>query len=325
MEIIEWIQGRVLPTGENFAALGTFDGVHRGHRAVIARMLAAANGNGRRMVITFEPYPRSLTQPEASPGRLTSFAAKVELLAEMGIDTVVCIPFTPELAAMSPVQFVREVLVRDLRLSYVAVGFNYRFGHRGSGDAATLTALGAEDGLAVEVCPPVTAGGEVVSSTAIRGALQAGRVADAARLLGYWPRLGGVVVAGYKRGRTLGFPTANLAVDPEMIRPAAGVYTVLIRRPGGARYGGIANLGYSPTFRDPATAGIRLEVHIFDFSGDLYGVELTLDFLSWIRPETTFASREELIAQLGRDRTAARETLQSLIGPEGVLYPAPPE
>lgn len=312
MEIIEWSSGQTQPAGNFYAALGTFDGVHRGHRTIIdlARVAAVRQG-GQSMVITFDPHPRTVTNPDTGQSLLTSFPEKAAIMAGLGIDTLVKIPFSPAIAALSPEAFVKGILARDLGLRFVAVGFNYRFGNLGRGDARRLQILCRKEGITAVVGDPVLVAGQVVSSTVIRNALQAGEVGMAAEFLGYYPRLGGIVVHGDRRGRTLGYPTANIAVDPALVRPAAGVYAVMVDHRG-VRYGGVANLGYRPTFHGLDESELRLEVVIFAFSGEIYGDSLTLEFIARLRPERSFPSQSELMAQIDRDQAEAREILQLL-------------
>jgi len=309
MEVFEWSSGRSSPAENNYAALGTFDGVHIGHRSVIRRAQAAAAANsGCSVVVTFDPHPREITNQLSGPALLTGFADKVRLLEAMGIDILAKIPFTPSVAQLSPEEFVRDVLRRDLKLCYICIGFNYRFGRGGNGDTEMLRELGKKYGIAVDVLAPVTCGGITVSSTAIRRLLEAGRVEEAADCLGGYPFLSGKVVAGDRRGRSLGFPTANIDVDPRLVQPAAGVYAVYVCL-SGRRFRGIANIGYSPTFYAAEKRRLRLEVHILDFVQDIYGADLTVEFVTRIRPERTFRDGNELAEQLKLDRAVAERVL----------------
>ncbi|MGI5839593.1 MAG: riboflavin biosynthesis protein RibF [bacterium] len=310
MEVLEWRDGHRLPGGNNFAAIGTFDGVHIGHRSVIHKMLAtAADNSGRKMVVTFEPHPREVTNGANGPALLTAFPDKARLIEQIGADTLMKIPFTAAVARMAPKDFVRDILCRDLRIVYACVGFNYRFGRGGSGDTAVLRTLGEEYGITVDIVEPVAVDGVIVSSTTIRGLLETGDVEAATRYLGSFPLLSGRVVAGAQRGRKLGFPTANIQVDPRLIQPAAGVYAAYLGL-NGRRYQGIANIGYSPTFYAAGMRQLRLEVHIFDFSRDIYGETVTVEFVSRIRSEQVFRSGDELSGQLNLDRAIARRRLQ---------------
>lgn len=309
MKVVEWQSGCSLAFKNNFAAIGTFDGVHIGHRSIIRRMqTAAADCSGRSMVVTFDPHPREITNCSTGQALLTGFADKMRLIEQLGVDTLVKIPFTKDVARMTPEEFVRDILHRDLHIRYVCIGFNYRFGRTGSGDTETLRALGKDYDIAVDVLKPVSVDGVIVSSTVIRCLLLEGKVEEAARCLGGYPFLSGAVIAGAQRGRELGFPTANIRVDPRLVCPAAGVYAVYIWL-SGRRYRGIANIGYCPTFYPAGKGQLRLEAHILDFGRDIYGETVTVEFVSRIRPEKTFRDGNELTGQIRLDRAAAERLL----------------
>lgn len=279
-------------------AVGEFDGVHLGHRAVIA---------GSDTVLTFEPHPLAVLRPDAAPKLLTSLELKAELLAELGVEELVVIPFDAAFAQQEPEAFIDRVLVGQLGATRVSVGENFRFGHRARGDTALLAADGR---FATRVVPLVQLEGETVSSSHIRRLVQAGEVERAGRLLGAPFRLRGVVGHGEKRGRQLGFPTANIEPDPAFVCPGHGIYAtrVTVDPPlddgAGERYCAATSIGVRPTFE--SALGLLVEPHLIDFDGDLYGRTLTVEFLARLRGEERFASVEELIAQMERDVAAAR-------------------
>ena len=303
----------VLPAAARGAvlAIGNFDGVHLGHRAVLeaARRRAAVEG-ALWGALTFEPHPRELLSPESAPARLTPFALKAALIRALGADLLIVLPFDRALAALAPEAFVAEVLAARIGARAVATGVDFRFGHRRAGDVATLARAGARHGIAVEPVEPVEVEGERCSSTAVRAHLEAGRVDRAARLLGRPHEVAGLVRPGDRRGRTLGFPTANLAPRPARVQlPGAGVYAVTARiagEPGGRWHPAVANLGRRPTFDGE---GLRLEVHLLDGEHALYGRRLAVRFLERLREERRFASPAELVEQIARDCAAARRVL----------------
>ncbi len=303
----------VLPAAARGAvlAIGNFDGVHLGHRAVFA----AARDRAERLgapwgVLTFEPHPRELLAPQHAPARLTPFRLKAELIAAAGADLLIVLPFDRALAALEPERFVAEVLARRIGARAVAAGADFRFGRGRSGDMDTLERAGARHGIAVEPVPPVVVDGERCSSTVIRAHLEAGRVDRAARLLGRPHEIEGLVRPGDRRGRTLGFPTANLEPRPARVqRPGPGVYAVRARI-GHDRRGpwlpGVANLGRRPTFDGEE---LRLEVHLLDGTFDLYGRKLAVRFVERLRAERRFSGPAELAAQIAADCAAARRVL----------------
>src|SRR5262249_51886795 len=234
--------------------------------------------------------------------------AKARILAELGADFAIVLPFDAEMAAMVAQDFVIKILVEALRVSHVVVGSDFQFGKGRGGDTAVLAYMGEMEGFEVTVFAPVAAGEEKISSSDIRAALKAGRPDEAARFLGHWWSVEGEVIHGDQRGRVLGFPTANLKLDPRVLRPAFGVYAVQVRLPGENRQlvGGVASFGLRPMFKlqDPL-----LEVHVFDFSGDLYGKEIAVDFIAYLRAEMSFAGVDALKAQMAADAQDARTIL----------------
>jgi len=292
------------------AALGNFDGVHLGHRALLeeARQLALRE-HVPFAAFVFEPYPRELFNPDATAFRLTPFRAKARLLEECGVDILFVLPFDAALAGTAAEDFVLEILVKELGVRHVVVGEDFRYGKGRKGDAVTLSYMGEMEDFGVTVFPHLTDGtGGKISSSRIREALRGGHPDDAARLLGHWWSVEGHVSEGDKRGRTLGFPTANIVLEGTL-EPAYGVYAVNAYIGGsGRRHYGVANFGRRPTFGGAAP---RLETHLFDFVGDLYSQLLRVDFVSFLRPEQKFAGLDALKAQLSADRDEAKRRLAS--------------
>jgi riboflavin kinase / FMN adenylyltransferase len=271
-------------------AVGEFDGVHLGHRAVIT---------GNDTVLTFEPHPLVVLHPHAAPKLLTSLELKAELIASLGVDELVVIPFDADFAARSPQEFVDSILVAQLGATHVSVGENFRFGHDAAGDTALLA---ADPRFEARIVPLVEADGEVVSSRRIRTLIASGEVQAAGRLLGAPFRLRGEVVGGDRRGRTLGFPTANLVPDEQLACPGHGVYACIA-----GDYLAAVNVGVRPTF--DSARGLLVEAYLLDFSGDLYGEVLTLEFRARLRGEDRFESVDALIEQMGKDIERTRELL----------------
>lgn len=290
-------------------ALGNFDGVHRGHQRLIRLTVEKAREkNLASVVLTFEPHPEVVLGPATSPGLLTTKEQKIELISALGVDYLYFLPFTLAVASLSPEAFVTEILWPYFRPSMVAVGFNYSFGCKGEGKPALLADLGAKMGFEVIVLPPVKVGDQVVSSTAIREALAAGDISRVKDFLGYWPTLSGCVVKGEQRGRTLGFPTANVAVPPEIKLPAYGVYACRVLLPDNkAWHSGIANIGLRPTFGTHSAPTV--EVYLMDFRGDLYGQKVRVELRYFLRPEKIFNNTAELVEQIIQDIKRARQLL----------------
>ncbi len=287
--------------------VGTFDGVHRGHWAVLQEIRRRAQASGRRSVlVTFHPHPLRIVRPEAAPELLTTPVEKKEILAESGLDYAVFLPFSPALSRYSPRRFVEEVLIGRLGVQELVIGYDHGFGRGRSGDADTLREIGRELRFAVDVVGRVLADGDAVSSTHIRAAVRAGDMGSAARGLGRPYGVRGLVVRGDGRGRTLGFPTANLVVPGgDKLIPPEGIYAVRgVLRTG--TYGGALHLGPRPTFRgSPPT----IELHLMDFAGDLYGEEVRVDFVRRLRAIQPFSTVEALVEQMSRDVSLARRVL----------------
>lgn len=286
-------------------AIGNFDGVHRGHRAVIAAALTGARDLGRpAAALTFEPHPRDFFNPGEPLFRLTDEAAKLRLLASTGLDGAIVLTFDAALAKLTADEFVARILVDRFAVSGAVIGYNFHFGTSRGGSPDFLIAEGKKRGFAVEVVPRFEFNGRPVSSHPIRQALGAGRVDQAAVLLGFPWFVTGKVIHGDKRGRTLGFPTANLALDAGCgLRH--GIYAVRVGL-GGRRYDGVASFGRRPMFD---TGAVLLEVFLFDYSGDLYGQSLDVAFIAWIRDEMMFDSAAALVGQMHDDSRAAGAAL----------------
>lgn len=292
----------------NVFAIGNFDGVHVGHRALLrqAQILATEMG-ARAMVLTFEPHPRQFFQKDRPLFRLTPPAAKARIVEQLGLAGMVTLGFDGALSALSASAFVDAVLVRQLGAKGIVIGADFRFGAKREGNAAFLVAAGREHGFVTRVVKQIETAGVVASSSAIRSALAAGDVAQATAMLGEPWRLRATVQHGDKRGRTLGYPTANLHLDPAT-ELRHGIYAVeaLIE---GASHAAVASFGRRPTFDGGAP---KLEVHVFDFAGDLYGQEIGVVFHAFLRPEERFDSLDALIVQMDQDSVGARAVLASV-------------
>ncbi len=290
---------------ETIATIGAFDGVHRGHQALIGAIVARSRDTNRlATVVTFHPHPVAVLAPDRAPPSLTTPGEKAALLEALGVDLLVLLPFNHQMAA-TPARDFMQLLSRHLRLRELWVGPDFALGRNREGDVPYLRELGQELGYQVQVIERVTGSGEAISSSRIRALLREGRVEEAARLLGRYPTLSGQVVGGARRGRRLGFPTANLEVRAERAVPANGVYIVFARL-GEERYAGVANVGVRPSF----DSGQRtVEVHLFDFDQDIYGCDLVVEFVARLRDERRFEKVEELVAQIRRDKEAAQHIL----------------
>jgi len=286
-------------------AMGNFDGVHRGHRAVITVAQDRAQKLGKpAAVLTFEPHPRVFFHPGEPLFRLTDENAKLRLLASTGLDGAIVLTFDAALASLTADEFVDRILVGHVGISGAVIGFNFHFGKNRAGSPDFLAAQGRKFGFAVDVVAPFELNGRPVSSGPIRDALAAGRLPDAAALLGFPWFVSGEVIHGDKRGRELGFPTANLSLDTGCgLRH--GVYAVRVAHDG-RRYDGVANFGRRPMFDSGA---VLLEVFLFDFAGDLYGQRIDVAFIAWIREEKVFASVDELVQGMKDDSRQARDAL----------------
>ncbi len=276
-------------------AVGEFDGVHIGHREVIRDADA---------VLTFEPHPRTVVAPASAPKLLTTLEQKADLIAALGIEELIVIPFDGSFAAQTAQEFIDHVLVEHLDARHVSVGENFRFGNKARGDAALLA---AQDAFETRVAELVELDGEIVSSTHIRGLVATGQVGEAARALGAPFGMRGTVAHGDKRGRTLGFPTANLVPDPRLAVPDHGIYACRAILPGLGEWTAAVSIGVRPTF--VTGRGLLVEAFLLDFDSDIYGRELRLDFIDRLRGEKRFESVEALVEQMHRDVEQTREII----------------
>lgn len=290
-------------------ALGMFDGLHLGHRQVIGATVARARTiGGAAVAITFEPHPLEVLRPSAEPVLLTTLDERLASLAHLGVDVVLVLPFDVEFSRMPATVWLDEVLRERLGAREIFAGSSYTFGHRRSGTATHLAEWGRERGIPVQLVPAVLVSGEPVSSTRIRAALREGLVDEAARLLSRWYTLTGEIVPGSGRGRTLGFPTANLSWPPRKVVPGRGVYATVaeVVEDSGRRYGGATNVGVRPTFGGTT---LSVETHLLEFAGTLRGATMTVSFVDRIRAERAFPGPEALARQIREDTARARELL----------------
>lgn len=291
--------------------MGNFDGVHLGHRSVIDLARGAGGAALPLGIITFEPHPREVFAPAAPPFRLMNAEARANRLAKLGVQHLFELPFDADLASLSPEVFARDVLAAGLGVAHVVVGADFCFGQGRSGTAGDLVALGRQHGFATTIAPLIRHAGTEISSTAIRAALADGRPRDAALMLGHWHRIEGEVIHGEKRGRELGYPTANMSVAGLHL-PRLGVYAVkvdVLTGPQAGSYMGAASLGVRPMFGENTP---NLETFLFDFSGDLYGQHLSVALVEWLRPELRFDGLSALIAQMEADCVKARAIISAL-------------
>jgi len=292
-------------------AIGNFDGVHLGHQALIGAARSLADERGALLgVLAFEPHPQEFFRPSPESFRLTPFRTKARLIAGEGADVMFALAFEAEMATMPAQDFVLDVLIGGLGVSHVVIGADFQFGKGRAGNAALLSYMGEMEGFGVTVFDPVEARGEgKISSTRIRDALKAGKPDEAAKLLGHWWTVESRVEHGDKRGRTIGFPTANMRLV-DCLKPAFGVYAVramiMEEDKPVARHDGVANFGVRPMFR---TDEPLLETFLFDFSGDLYGRHLAVEFVGYLRPEAKLEGLDALKAQIAKDSAAARAAL----------------
>ena len=293
-------------------AIGNFDGVHIGHRTVIDLARKAAANHGAPLgVLTFEPHPREYFAPNALPFRLMGSEARAHQLEKLGVERLYELNFNAALSSLTPREFAKNVISDGLGLAHVVVGADFCFGKGRTGSANDLQAFGAEMGFGVTISELLKGDQGEVSSTAIRKALSEGRPQDAAAMLGHWHRIEGIVVGGEQRGRELGYPTANMSIEG-LHPPRFGVYAVLVDvldGPHKGRYRGAASLGVRPMFNGEIP---NLETFIFNFSGDLYGADLSVALIEYLRPEETFDSLAAFIAQMDADCDSAREILAAI-------------
>lgn len=288
-------------------ALGNFDGVHRGHQALIRECVKDSREAGwSSCVYLLHPHPSQVLAGKNRIRLINTRKQQHGMIEDLEVDYLFLLPFDRSLAATPPERFVREYLAGIFQVKRVYVGFNYSFGSKGQGSPSLLCQLGEILGFEVRIIPPVVYGDEVVSSTIIREKLTAGKMEEAAELLGYRPFLEGKVITGVQRGRQMGFPTANLQVPENVLLPAFGVYAAWADTGGSVVYPAVVNIGHKPTFgsREPT-----VEVHLLNYSGNLYGCELKIQLVQLLRPEKTFAGLQELSRQIERDIRQARQIL----------------
>lgn len=305
MKIFRSLNRLAPPSGGTVVTIGNFDGVHLGHREIFRRVVGEARARqAAATVVTFEPHPLRLLAPEKAPPRINTPEEKVRLIRASCIDLLVILPFNRKLAALSAADFVGEVLVERLGVRHLVIGYDYAFGRNREGDATFLAQAAQRHGFTLEVLEPLRAGAEIYSSTRIRQTLLRGDVKGVVGVLGRHFTLDGRVIGGEGRGRQLGFPTANLATDKELL-PREGVYAVRVRH-GRRHYDGVANLGRRPTF-----AGVEpsMEIHLLDFNDDLYGARLRVYFVERLRDEQRFPSAAALQAAIRDDIARARAVL----------------
>ena len=305
MRIVQGLESYPSDAAPAVVALGAFDGIHLAHRAILGAAVARGKAWGTQTVAcTFDRHPMEVLHPDRAPLPITTLAERIDLIALTGVDQVVVLVFTPALAAVEPEAFVHDVVVGRLHAREVVVGFNHTLRRGARGDAAFLCSIGERVGFTTHVVPPFLVDGIPVSSSEIRTALKEGDVGRAARHLGRPYSIGGTVTGGAGRGRTLGFPTANLDPDRPLLVPT-GVYACRAEVEGGL-HPAVVNVGVRPTFGENDLA---IEAYLIDFSGDLYGLRLRLSFVARLRGEQKFRSVNELGAQIGRDVEAARHHL----------------
>ncbi len=285
--------------------IGNFDGVHLGHKVLFSRVVELARGcGGVSVAVTFDPHPLKVISPRGIR-LISTIEQKIELIEQAGVDVLVVIPFTAEIAATEATRFVEEVLLNKIGMQHLVVGYDYALGKGRQGDISFLIKTGKERGFPVEVIDAQYINGDIVSSTRIRELVSAGRMRDVYKLLGRFYQIRGIVQSGFKRGRKLGFPTANLCISQEDLCPKTGVYVTQVSYEG-RQYGGVANIGYNPTFGENTLVA---EAHIFDFNSDIYGKPLKIDLLCHLRSEIAFSGPEALVAQISKDISVAHKVL----------------
>lgn len=297
-----------LSLDKSWVTIGSFDGVHRGHQALIKPLVAEAHQSGATaVVVTFHPHPAVVLRGIHAPYYLTDPEEKADLLGKLGIDLVVTLPFTQELAALSAKSFI-TLLTSHLGLKQLWAGNDFALGHNRDGNIDSLQVLGAEMGFKVHIVTPINNGGEKISSSQIRTYITNGKVSEAAQLLGRIYRVGGKVIPGDRRGKNIGFPTANLEIEPERLLPGIGVYVTWVCS-GSHKYPAVTNIGFRPTFENQPVVP-RLEAHLLDFTGNLYEDIIQIEFLEFIRPEKRFSSAVELTNQIQKDIQFAQKVFE---------------
>lgn len=289
-----------------YLALGNFDGVHRGHKELLKSVVEEAQKNqGAAAAFIFDPHPNKIINIDRDFKLITKSNKQAELLEEIGINLLIYNSFNKDISKWEPEEFVEKVIVSKLQAKHVFVGFNYSFGHKGQGNPELLKKLGDKYNFKVSIIPPVSVNDKLVSSSLIREIIEKGQIQEAKNLLGYYPVVEGVVIHGDKRGGDkMGFPTANLEVDEDIIIPATGVYAAKAKHKG-ISYNCVVNVGRKPTFHD--NHPITIEAHIIDFATDIYGDYLNITFLDKIRDEMKFDNIDSLIKQISKDKNIADE------------------
>ena len=302
MRVVVGIDALTPPDGGAAVTIGTFDGVHVGHRTLVARTRDAARSLGAATVaVTWDVHPHEVVRPQEAPPMLSTPERKLELLAEAGVDVVAVVPFTRDFAQWPAERFAHDVLARGLGTRAVLVGEGWRFGRRARGDVDLLAALGRDLGFGVEAVPLAHVEGSPASSSRVRAAVAEGRMELAHAILGRPFDVDGVVVRGDARGAGLGYPTANVEPDPKLSRPPRGVYAGRARA-GGAWYPAAVNVGVNPTFGgEEGATPVKIEAYLLDFRGDLYGATIRVEFWTRLRDELTFSSVDALVEQMARD------------------------
>ncbi|NLJ72607.1 MAG: bifunctional riboflavin kinase/FAD synthetase [Syntrophomonadaceae bacterium] len=305
MEIIREITNYQTNNKPLYLALGNFDGVHKGHKKLLSEAVKIAqDNNGFAAALIFDPHPNKVLNPDRNFKLITKNDKQAELLREIGIDILIYNSFNKEISQWIPEDFVKKVIISKLNAKHVFVGFNYSFGYKGQGTPELLKKLGDKYNFAVSIIPPVSQNNQVVSSSIIREMIENGQIKKAKNLLDYYPVVTGIVVEGDKRGGDkIGFPTANLKVDGDIIIPATGVYAAKAKHKG-TLYNCVVNVGRKPTFHD--NHPVTIEAHIIDFSTDIYGDGLEIIFLDKIRDEMKFADIDSLAKQISIDKDTAK-------------------
>lgn len=299
MQLIFGVENYIKKDKPLYLALGNFDGVHKGHQELINKIVQKAKTNGGlAAAFIFDPHPIKVICPEKAPKLLVTSERKAKLMAELGIDILIYQNFTHDISCWTPEHFVQEILIDKLAVKEVFIGFNYSFGYKGQGSPELLVRLGEKLGFGVNITEPVEVKGQLVSSSLIRQLLKVGEIKNAIALLGNKPMLEAKIIRGENRGASIGFPTANLEVNQELMSPGSGVYAgqIMIRN---ASYKCVVNIGTKPTFHEDYP--LTVEAHIIDFKEDIYGEEIELFFIDKIRDEKKFMSIEQLVEQIRQD------------------------
>lgn len=307
MEIVKEINNFKPSNRPLYLALGNFDGVHKGHKKIITEMVEKARKNGAiAAALIFDPHPAKVLNPDKAPKLLVNSERKAELLEQLGLDILIYNTFNKDISRCSPEDFVKKILLDNLKVKEVFVGFNYSFGYKGAGTPTLLKELGDKFDYNVNIIPPVKVNEEIVSSSLVRQALDAGEVEKAFIMLGYYPMLEGIVIEGEHRGATIGFPTANLGVDQDFNIPGQGVYAARAQLED-EYFNCVVNIGTKPTFHKDYP--ISIEAHLFNFTRNIYGESVKLHFIQKLRNQKRFQSKEELIDQIKLDCTTAEKII----------------